>query len=183
MSDDLAVSDTESSEIAQIRLSEEDWVQLNGLTVKQRAFVFEYPKDFNGTRAAERAGYAGREAALAVRGSMLLRHPKVNPLIRKLTAATADEMGITREYLLAKIDEVAELTLRGEPYMLEREDGTLVAVTDANGDQVYYNRSPQNTLKAMELLAKLRGDMIERSEVTTRSIEIRINDVDLEDLR
>ncbi len=34
-------------------------------TAKQRAFVLEYPKDFNGTKAAIRAGYSERGANVA----------------------------------------------------------------------------------------------------------------------
>ena len=146
---------TESSEIAQIRFSEEDWAALDSLTKKQRAFVLEYPVDFNGAAAAKRAGYQGNDAALAVTASRLLRHPKVNPLIRLLTSSTADEMGYTREWLLKQIDEVAaELRARGD-----------------------------SAVPALALIAKLRGDMIERVEHDHRVVQVVINDVSVEDLK
>ncbi len=40
----------------------------------------------------------------------------------------------------------------------------------------------QSSAKAVELIARLRGDMIQRVDVTQRSVEIRINGVDMEDL-
>ncbi len=151
----MTLQSPESHQIAQVRFTAEDWEELNTLTAKQRAFVLEYPKDFNGTRAAKRAGYrASSDSALGARGWQLLRHPKVNYLVRKLTAATADEMGITKEWLLNEIQEVAgEMRERGE-----------------------------SSAKELALLAKLRGDMIERVDVTQRTVEIRINGADLKDL-
>ncbi len=153
----LAVPDPDVQEIAQIRLSGEDWDDLNQLTGKQRAFVFEYVCDLNATRAAERAGYAGNENAWAVRGSMLLRHPTVNPLVRKLTAATADEMGYTREFILAKLEGVA---------LAATADGQHAAATSA-----------------YRTMAQLRGDMIERVDMTSRQLVVHVNGVDVEDLK
>ena len=153
----LAVPDSEAREIAQIRLSGEDWEALNGLTGKQRAFVFEYLKDLNATRAAERAGYAGNDSALAVRGSMLRRHPVVNPLIRKLTAATADELGLTSEYIMLQIEENA--------YAAALEG----------------NHAAANA--AWRTLAQLRGDMIERVDVTSRQLVVHVNGIEVEALK
>ncbi len=150
----LAKPAPEGPEIAPVRFSEEDWDALNALTGKQRAFVLEYPKDMNGTRAAGRAGYAGNVETWQVMGSRLLRHPKVNYLIRKLTAATADEMGITREWLLKEVqDTAARLEERGD--------------------------SP---VPALSLLARLRGDLIERVDVTSRSLVVTVNGVDAKEL-
>jgi hypothetical protein len=156
MSFDLAVAEgSEGSEIAQFRFSEQDWKQLNSLTPLQRRFVLEYPKDFNAKAAAERAGYKGGAYAQANRGWELLRHPVVNPLIRKLTASTAEEMGITREWLLNEIQEVAsEMRERGE-----------------------------SSARELALLAKLRGDLIERVEHDVRHVVVQVNGVDVEDLR
>ena len=150
----------------------------NSCTPKQRAFIAEYPKDMNATLAAKRAGYAGDDNALAVQGSRLIRHHKANPLIRKLTAATADEMGITREYLLDRIDAVATRAQEGAPKILA--NGTVAKDDEGN---VIYEWSPQGAARALELLAKLRGDMIERKEVDVRVVELRVNGVEMGDLR
>jgi len=66
--------------------------QLSGM---QKAFVNEWFKDFNGTRAAERAGYSGDDNALAASASRLLRTVKVSAEIDKRWAIhgmSADEV-------------------------------------------------------------------------------------------
>ncbi len=176
-----ALVPSEASEIAQDLFSAADYEALEGLTVKQRAFVVEYPRDFNGTRAAERAGYQGNDESLAVTGARLLRHRQVNPLIRKLTAATADEMGITRESLIARIDEVASRAMAGAPKVHVTKDGDMFEVKDDEGNTIT-EWQPAAVTRALETLAKLRGDMIERVDVTQRTVEIRINGADLKDL-
>lgn len=63
-------------------------------TVKQRAFIEEYPIDFNATRAAERAGYSGNDNVLAAQGSRLLKNAKVAEAISQRlreSAMLADE--------------------------------------------------------------------------------------------
>ena len=158
MSSDLATTD--SSEIAQIRFSDEDWEQLNSLTPLQRAFVLEYPKDLNARAAAERAGYQGGPSAQAVRGFQLMRHPVANPLIRKLTAASFDELGITSEWVAAKMYQLFE------------------RITESEEDW-----SPQVAKGLLDSLAKLRGDLLERVEHDHRIVQVVINDVSVEDLR
>ena len=61
----------------------------NRLTNKQRAFINEYFLDFNGTRAAERAGYKGNDATLAVVASENLKKPRIREHIRKRFEAQA----------------------------------------------------------------------------------------------
>ncbi len=52
-------------------------------------FAMEYVKDFNGTRAAERAGYKGSEASLGVQASRVLRYARVQEKIADLLSANA----------------------------------------------------------------------------------------------
>jgi phage terminase small subunit len=178
----LAVPDPEASEIAQDRLSRDDWAALESLTDKQRAFVFEYMLDMNGTRAAQRAGYAGGDDALAVRGSMLMRHPVVNPLIRKLTAGTADEMGYTREWIIDRLEEIVSRVMEGVPKVHVTKDGDMFEVKDDEGNTVR-EWQPGAAKGALELLARLRGDMVERVEHDVRHVVVQVNGVDVEDLR
>ena len=147
-----------AAETALDRFTPADWADLESLTERQRRFVFEYPTDFNATAAAGRAGYRGDDNALGVQGHRVLRHRKAGPLVRKLSAFTADELGITREKILSRLDELSQRAL----------------------DDF---ENPHAAAKALELLAKLRGDMIERRQVEGRTVAITINDVDMEDLR
>jgi len=52
-------------------------------------FAMEYVKDFNGTRAAERAGYKGSDPSLGVTASRLLKYAKVQEKIADLLSANA----------------------------------------------------------------------------------------------
>lgn len=58
---------------------------------QQILFAIEYVKDFNGTRAAQRAKYEGDDDTLAVTASRLLRYAKVQNKIRDLLASTTME--------------------------------------------------------------------------------------------
>lgn len=63
------------------------------LTEKRKAFVREYVKDFNGTRAAIRAGYA--ESGASVEGARLLADASVRAELEKMfkkAAASAEEV-------------------------------------------------------------------------------------------
>jgi phage terminase small subunit len=72
---------------------------------KQRAFALEYPKDFNGTRAAKRAGYTGNDATLAAQASRLLRNVKV----RKIIQEHLEAMAMETDELLWRLGEKARL--------------------------------------------------------------------------
>ena len=138
--------------------TDEDQATFMSLTGKQRQFILEYLLDFNQTRAIKRAGYkVNSDSAAQAMGYALLRHPKVGPLIVKASQQTADEMGITRGWLLGRVRKLA-------------------ADAEKNGDRVGASR-------AYALLAKLRGDMIERKEVDMKVVQLQVNGVDLGDLR
>lgn len=65
------------------------------LSSKQKEFVNQYLIDFNGTRAAERAGYSGDDNSLAVTAYGLLRNPKVAEIVSQRlqeSAMSADEV-------------------------------------------------------------------------------------------
>ena len=73
------------------------------LTNKQLAFIEEYFVDFNGTRAAKRAGYKGNDNVLATVASENLRKPKIAEKIAErffVKVMTADEV-------LARLSEMA----------------------------------------------------------------------------
>lgn len=68
---------------------------MSGLTGKQTAFIEEYFKDFNGVKAAERAGYNGGYFTLAAIASENLKKPKIAKRIAERFQAkimTADEV-------------------------------------------------------------------------------------------
>ena len=145
------------SEVA-VAWQDDDFEVFQSLTAKQRRFVLEYLADFNQTRAVKAAGYNVANDKHASRlGNTMLRHPKMGPLVQKASQQTADELGITRGWLLDRVRDLA-------------------ADAEKNGDRVGASR-------AYALLAKLRGDMIERKEVDMKVVQLQVNGVDLGDLR
>jgi len=124
------------------------------LTVRQQRFIDEYMLDFNATAAAKRAGYSAKSAHQ--RGYELVHNPEVAARIKKRGASDAEVLGITREWILAELRDLLEQA---------KENGKL---------------GPAN--RALELLAKLRGDMIDRSEAKTVEIQMTLDGVDLDDL-
>ena len=134
-------------------------LELDSLSGKQKAFIDHYLLSFNAKQAALAAGYS--ETRPDHRGWQLLRHPIVGREIRFQQAATAEEMGITREWILHKLREIADVTMDMES---DREIDPRAAAT------------------ALEKLAKLRGDLIDRHEIEQKVLVVQLNDVDAGDL-
>ena len=157
------------------------------LTAKQRAFVFEYPKDFNATQAAIRAGFSVKGAA--VTGSRLLTNPKIQQLIdqefSKRSLRIDEIIARLTEQATANIGDFLIVNPDGDriafnPEVL-KERGHLVKRVTAKttvkysekGDQFEYTTLTlelHDAQKALELLGKHRGMATERitGEVVVR---------------
>ncbi len=77
------------------------------MTPKQRLFAENYVLDHNGAAAAVRAGYA--RAGAHVTASRLLRKANVASLVAEHEAQAAERLAITREKVLAELQEAIEL--------------------------------------------------------------------------
>lgn len=97
------------------------------LTEMQEKFALEYVKSGNATASAINAGYSEKTAS--VQGSRMTRHVKVMKRVRELK----EEMGI-------KVDT--------------EQDTLLEMLTDIAEDK---DAEPQHKLKAIEMIAKMRG--------------------------
>lgn len=75
----------------------------DGLTGKQRAWIYEYPKDWNGTAAARRAGFRGNANTLGVTAHDLLRNPKIAAALKKRLA----ELAMDADEVLARLGDHA----------------------------------------------------------------------------
>ena len=82
---------------------------LKGLTMMERAFVIEYPIDFNATRAALRAGYGkGVNAGVAAnQGSLLLQDPRIVGAIMAQLQAMAERANIRQDRVLKEVAAIA----------------------------------------------------------------------------
>lgn len=84
-----------------------------GLSPKQEAFCREYVKDFNGTQAALRAGYAKSGAPTAA--SRLLTNDKVQARLSELTQKAAEKSELTverviKEYMAMAFTDISDVT-------------------------------------------------------------------------
>ena len=70
---------------------------------KQRKFKDEYLKDFNATRAAERAGYSGDENTLSSVAHKLLRNAEISAAIKK----HMEESAMSTDEALARLAKMA----------------------------------------------------------------------------
>ena len=72
---------------------------------RQLLFVNEYVKDFNGTRAAEAAGYS--KVAARAQAKSLLSDPKINARVEAIIEKRQATSEISRELLLEKLMDIA----------------------------------------------------------------------------
>lgn len=99
------------------------------MTHRQRLFVAEYLKDFNGKQAAIRAGYAAPNAE--VTASKLLRQAKVQAEVAKAQDARARRIGIDADRVLEEVRRLALSDVRG----LFDEDGNLRPLSELTDEQ------------------------------------------------
>lgn len=78
---------------------------LDGLTKKQRDFVQEYLKDYNGTAAAIRSGYSARTAHVIAHD--LLRHAKISEAIIKYEKRLSTRFLSTKERVMKEMSLLA----------------------------------------------------------------------------
>jgi phage terminase small subunit len=118
---------------------------MNKLTPRQERFCQEYIKDLNGKQAAIRAGYTAKSAE--VTASKMLSIAKVSARVVELTAPAAKAAGLTKEYVLEGLKEVAERCRQGVPVMIKDENGKMIQSGEWKFDSAGANR-------ALELLGK-----------------------------
>ncbi|MBQ8830841.1 MAG: terminase small subunit [Oscillospiraceae bacterium] len=101
------------------------------LKPKERRFVWEYEKDWNGTRAAIRAGYSEKSAAVIA--SRLLKKVNVAAYARARQRDQYEALNINKETLSIKLNRVLEQCMEGTEHLswnpVTREyepDGTFV---------------------------------------------------------
>ena len=106
------------------------------LTVREQRFIEEYPKDWNGTHAAIRAGYSKNGASRTA--SVLLAKPKVIVILNKLKQELAAENKIDAAWLLNELldrykvakERYEELVMLNKADVKEifNKDGTLMSI-------------------------------------------------------
>lgn len=150
------------------------------LSLKEWKFVKEYMKDFNGYRAAMRAGYG--EGRAAQEASKLLREDRIQNALAEEKERLRQDFAISAEHVLVELARIAFGSLRG----IFNEDGTLKAPHELDddtaaaiqsieiisrnrggGDWDYVHKFKMHSkTKALELLAKHLGLLEEKVSVT-----------------
>ena len=159
-------------------------------TAKQRAFILEYPKDFNATQAAIRAGYSKKTARQAASRLLTNVHiqEKMDEEFARRSLRLDEILARLTEQATASIGDFIFINPDGDRIAFDpdviKEMGHLIKRIKASttvkytekGDQLEYT-SLDLTLhdgqKALELLSKHRGMATERIE-HTGDVTIRI---------
>lgn len=123
------------------------------LTAKQQQFIMEYLVDLNASAAAVRAGYAKKSAE--VEGHRLLRNANIAAEIASKRLERCKRTQITADYVLTRLQEVAERCLQAEP------------VTDREGNETgEYRFDSSGANKSLELLGKHLKLFTDKTELT-----------------
>lgn len=154
-------------------------------TAKQQRFVEEYPVDFNGTKAAERAGYSKKTAGQ--QASRLLKNVKIQAAIQKRIGKLTTKAEVSVERVLSELVKVGfanlqdyiRVTSDGDPYvdlsaMTEYQAAALQEITvedfkDGRGDDARDVRRVKikmlDKLSALEKLGKYLSMFVDRLKI------------------
>jgi len=168
---------------------------LAGLDARERAFVQEYPVDFNATNAALRAKYGNGNAASAkVQGVRLMQDPRVVEALLALLETRAERANIEAGALLEelsviafsnidhyRIDDYGNVSLApGAPdkaircvSKIKKKVRHIKGKGDDERDEVIYETelSLWNKNEAINMAMKHRGMFIERVLSVTATLE------------
>ena len=163
-----------------------------GLTSKQQLFLSEYLIDMNATQAAIRAGYS--EASAYSQGQRLLKNVeiqaeiaqklnksamKADEILQKLTEIAQGSMG---DYLdvssMAFQIDLAKAKELGKLHLIKRVRQKTTTIVREGAEDVEQNQIDielLDQLKALEMLAKYHGLLVDKHEIkTTGPVEIVI---------
>ena len=127
---------------------------------KHERFCQEYVIDYNGTRAAMRAGYSERNAA--TQAGRLLKKAEVLARVRELQHEQLERLSISADYVILRLLETLERCMQAVPVMIwDPERGCKVE----SGE---YTFDSKGALRALELIGKYLGMFEDRVNVNAR---------------
>lgn len=134
----------------------------DGLTRQERIFVAAYTASHNGTEAAIAAGYTKRNAAGQASG--LLTRAHIQKAVAEREKSMADELGMTAEWVLEKLRTVIDAAIQPTP-VLHRGEVVIVTDPDTGRETILTEINAGAATKAIELLMRHRGMLVERAEI------------------
>ena len=133
----------------------------SGLVERQERFCREYIVDYNGTRAAQRAGYSAKTAK--VQASQLLSKPEILSRIRELQKKACESLAITPEYVTQQAVEGLKRCMQAEEVLLYNSD---TKEYEPSGEWKFDSRG---AARFLEILANTTGavkNKIDLSDIT-----------------
>lgn len=139
----------------------EGTVNPNGLTDKQELFCIHYvANNGNATQAAQEAGYTENYNVLRSIASENLTKPNIVKRIYEIRKELNLNGLVTVEWIQSQLKEVAQRSLQQQA--ATDEDGNII------GDFRY---DAPGANKALELLGKMHGAFVDRTEITGKDGE------------
>lgn len=127
---------------------------------KHERFCQEYVIDYNGTRAAMRAGYSERNAA--TQAGRLLKKAEVLARVRELQHEQLERLSISADYVILRLMDTLERCMQAVPVMVwDPEEGRKVE----SGE---YTFDSKGALKALELIGRHLGMFEDKLSVNAR---------------
>jgi phage terminase small subunit len=114
------------------------------LNAKQRLFSYEYVKDFNATKAAQRCGYSKKTARQ--QGTRLLSKAAIKAAIKKLTENRIDKAIMDRDEILRELTIIGRSDLKD--YFDILEGGEIRAKM--------FDEMPHSTSRALKSIKETR---------------------------
>ena len=152
---------------------------MNELNEKQKIFVSEYLKDFNGTRAYKAAYPSCKTDGTArANASKLLANTNIQQAMQKKADERLDEIDVDVAYIINGIKEVTERCMQKQPVMeFDYEEKCLrqkeVELFDEDGNPAgkagVYTFNARDGLKGLELLGKYKN-------IFKENIDVNVND-------
>ena len=153
----------------------------DNLTDKQKMFCQEYIKDFNGTRAAIKAGYS-KSSAKEIASENLTK-PNIQEYLKKIMKKRADKLEIDQEYVLQNIVEVQQRCMQHKPVMVfDKVEKQFVqqekyVIDEETGEEKLmgvYTFDAANANKSLDMLAKYTG-FYEEDNKQASGVQINFN--------
>lgn len=101
---------------------------IDGLSDRAKAFVLEFPKDYNPTKAAIRAGYS--EIAARQQAHVLLTNPTIRDAIALARDSRFRAISVTADRIIAEYAKIGFLN----PKLFYNDDGSLRDITTLPDD-------------------------------------------------